>query len=78
VNAPVNTLVAPIGAVTLTFLAPNVAPAVIQQFALTVLAVDVMPVQVMPPQEIVTAVVTPRLSSKTGSLYLDMQLGRVA
>ena len=60
-NAPVKVLVVPIGVVTVTFLALWVAPAVIAQLALTVVAVDVIPVQVTPPPEMVTAVAPVRL-----------------
>lgn len=56
VNAPVRLLVTPIGVVTVTFLAVRVAPAVMAQFALTAVAVEVIPVQVMPLPEKVTAV----------------------
>ena len=60
-NAPVKVLVVPIGVVTVTFLALRVAPAVIAQLALTVVAVDVIPVQVTPPPKMVTAVAPVRL-----------------
>ena len=59
-NAPVKMLVVPIGVTTLTFLALTVAPAVIAQLALTVPAVDVMPLHVTPVPEIVTAVAPTR------------------
>lgn len=55
VKAPVRVLVAPIGVVTLTFLAVSAAPAVIAQLALMVVAVDVIPVHVTPAPDIVTA-----------------------
>jgi hypothetical protein len=47
--------------VTLTLRALRAAPALMEQLALTVVAVDVIPVQVMPPPEIVTAVAPVRL-----------------
>ena len=60
VNAPLNTLLVPIGVTTLTFLALTVAPAVIAQVALTVVAVDVMPPHVTPVPETVIAVAPER------------------
>ena len=60
-NAPVKVLVVPIGVVTVTFLALRAAPAVMAQLALTVVAVDVIPVHVTPPPEMVTAVAPVRL-----------------
>ena len=53
--------VVPIGVVTATLLALRTAPAVIAQLALTVMEVDVIPVQVTPPPEMVTAVAPVKL-----------------
>ena len=55
-NALVNVLVVPFGVVAVTFLAVCAAPFVIAQPALTEVAVDVIPVQVTPAPEMVTAV----------------------
>lgn len=52
----------PIGVATVTFLAVCAVPAVIAQLALTVVEVDVIPVQVTPPPETVTAVAPVRLA----------------
>ena len=51
-----SVLVVPIGVVTVTVLEPSAAPAVIVQFALTVVEVEVMPVQLTPLPEKATAV----------------------
>lgn len=68
VNASV--LVVPIGVVAVTVLAVSAAPDVMAQFALTAVAVDVIPVQVMLPPEKVTAVAPVRLvpASATGTV----------
>jgi len=65
-----SVLVVPIGVVAVTVLAVSAAPGVMAQFALTVVAVEVIPVQVMPPPEKVTAVAPVRLvpASATGTV----------
>jgi len=76
VNPFVSAGVVPMGVVTVTFLAPSPAPAVIAQFALTVVAVDVMPVQVTPPPAMATAVAPVRLVpvSVTGTVVPRLPL----
>ena len=60
-NARLKVFVVPIGVVTVTFLALRVAAVVITQFALTVVEVDVIPVQVTFLPKMATAVAPVKL-----------------